>query len=390
MITKPNLTIETLKNLWVELFLNKTDKVSDISDNSVLNATAFAGAKVAQKAIKDIAIVEAQLFPETAQGEYLDRAASLFGVPQRRGAIGSSTYVKIIAEEGTNYISGVHEFVNTNGIIFELESNITIGANGYGYAKVRSVGAGTKTNVEANSIINVAPVPGGHIAVTNEYYATGGIDEETDEVFRLRIKNNLNIFSIGTVEYFTQLLQQIDDRVLRVVNLGIDELGKRNLSILTQNGVDLLESELEDLLDQTKQYFPITDISRFGDTIGIQYVNANWYYVGGNEGIDFRVQIRDNYNPDTVRKNIQVAITKYLDFRFWKSGGKIEWDDLLQIVKETDGVRYVPDSFFKPRIDEVVPINMFPRVKDFKMRDAEGNIIFDNQGNLSPIFYPNK
>lgn len=390
MITKPNLTIETLKNLWVELFLNKTDKVSDISDNSVLNATAFAGAKVAQKAIKDIAIVEAQLFPETAQGEYLDRAASLFGVPQRRGAIGSSTYVKIIAEEGTNYISGVHEFVNTNGILFELESNITIGANGYGYAKVRSVGAGTKTNVEANSIINVAPVPGGHIAVTNEYYATGGIDEETDEVFRLRIKNNLNIFSIGTVEYFTQLLQQIDDRVLRVVNLGIDELGKRNLSILTQNGVDLLESELEDLLDQTKQYFPITDISRFGDTIGIQYVNANWYYVGGNEGIDFRVQIRDNYNPDTVRKNIQVAITKYLDFRFWKSGGKIEWDDLLQIVKETDGVRYVPDSFFKPRIDEVVPINMFPRVKDFKMRDAEGNIIFDNQGNLSPIFYPSK
>ena len=229
MITKPNLTIETLKNLWVELFLNKTDKVSDISDNSVLNATAFAGAKVAQKAIKDIAIVEAQLFPETAQGEYLDRAASLFGVPQRRGAIGSSTYVKIIAEEGTNYISGVHEFVNTNGILFELENNLTIGVNGYGYAKVRSVGAGAKTNVEANSIINVAPVPGGHIAVTNEYHATGGIDAETDEVFRLRIKNNLNIFSIGTIEYFTQLLQQMDDRVLRVVNLGIDELGKRNL-----------------------------------------------------------------------------------------------------------------------------------------------------------------
>lgn len=390
MITKPNLTLEVLKNLWTELFLNKTDKVSDISDNSALNATSFASAKIAQKAIKDIAIVEAQLFPETAQGDYLDRAANLFGVPSRRGAIGSSTYVKIIAEEGANYISGVHEFVNTNGIVFELENNITIGVNGYGYAKVRSVGTGEKTNVEANSIINVAPVPGGHIAVTNEYYATGGIDEETDEVFRLRIKNNLNIFSIGTIEYFTQLLQQMDDRVLRVVNLGIDELGKRNLSILTQNGADLLESELEELLDNTKQYFPITDISRFGDTIGIQYVNAKWYYVGGNDGIDFRVQIRDNYNPDTVRKNIQVAITKYLDFRFWKSGEKIEWDDLLQIVKETDGVRYVPDAFFKPRIDEIVPVNMFPRVKDFKMRDVEGNIIFDNQGNLSPIFYPNR
>jgi hypothetical protein len=390
MITKPNLTVETIKNLWTELFLNKTDKVSDISDNSVLNATAFANSKVAQKAIKDIAIVESQLFPETAQGEYLDRSANLFGVSQRRGAIGSSTYIKLIADEGTVYLSGVHEFINTNGLRFELEKNITIGVEGYGYAKVRSLDVGKKTNVEATSIVNMSPVTTGHVAVTNEYYATGGIDAETDDIFRLRIKNNLNILSIGTVEYFTQLLQQYDDRVLRVVNLGIDEDGKRTLAILTQNGVDFLESELEELLDNTKKFFPITDISQFGDTIGIKYVNPTWHYVGGNNGIDFRVQIRDNYNPDSVRRDIQVALTKYLDFRFWEYGKKVEWDDMLQIVKETDGVRYVPDTFFNPRTDELVPINRFPRIKSFKMRDVEGNIIFDSGGNLSPVFYPNK
>jgi uncharacterized phage protein gp47/JayE len=390
MITKPNLTIETLKNLWGELFLNKTDKVSDISDNSVLNATAFADSKVAQKAIKDIAIVESQLFPETAQGEYLDRAANLFGVSPRRGAIGSSTYIKLIANEGTEYLSGVHEFVNTNGLRFELENSITIGVNGYGYVKVRSVDAGRKTNVEANSIISISPIPTGHTAVTNEYYAIGGIDSETDEVFRLRIKNNLNILSIGTIEYFTQLMQQYDDRVLRVVNLGIDEDGKRTLAILTQNGIDFLESELEELLNNTKSFFPVTDLNRFGDTIGIKYVNPVWHYVGGNDGIDFRVQIRDNYNPDNVRRDVQVALTKYLDFRFWEYGNKVEWDDLLQIVKETNGVRYVPDTWFKPRTDELVPINRFPRVKDFKMRDIEGNIIFDSGGNLSPVFYPNE
>src|SRR5690606_27359569 len=109
-----------------------------------------------------------------------------------------------------------------------------------------------------------------------------------------------NILSVGTIEYFTQLMQQYDDRVLRVVNLGIDEDGKRTLAILTQNGVDLLESELEELLDNTKKFFPVTDLNRFGDTIGIKYVNPTWYFVGGNDGIDFRVQIRDNYNPDTV------------------------------------------------------------------------------------------
>ena len=70
MITKVNNTISFLKNLWVETFLNKTDKVSDITDNSVLNAAAYATAKVAQKAIKDVAIVEAQIFPETAASEF--------------------------------------------------------------------------------------------------------------------------------------------------------------------------------------------------------------------------------------------------------------------------------------------------------------------------------
>ena len=49
----------------------------------------------------------------------------------------------------------------------------------------------------------------------------------------------------------------------------------------TQNGVDLLDSE--ELLDNTKEFFPITDLNRFGDTIGIKYVNPSWYHVGGLE-----------------------------------------------------------------------------------------------------------
>ena len=89
MITKVNNTISFLKNLWVETFLNKTDKVTDITDNSVLNGVAYGTAKVAQKALKDIAIVEAQIFPEEATGDYLDRAAQLFGVTPRKGALGS-------------------------------------------------------------------------------------------------------------------------------------------------------------------------------------------------------------------------------------------------------------------------------------------------------------
>ena len=89
---------------------------------------------------------------------------------------------------------------------------------------------------------------------------------------------------------------------------------------------------------------------------------------------------------------IQIAMTKYLDFRYWVPGSKVEWDDLLSIVKNTEGVRYVQDSTFYPHADEMVPINSLPRIRRFAMRDLKGDEIFSNGEDdtipLSPIFYP--
>ena len=164
------------------------------------------------------------------------------------------------------------------------------------------------TNVDPNSVINVVPIPDGHTAVTNEYISTGGADAENDEVFRQRIRNNLNIASIGTLDYFNQLFQNQDIRVLRTLNLGTNDQGNRQLAIVTQNGVDLSSTELETILTNTVDFFPITDVNRFGDLIGIELINVTWYAVGGATGIDFRVQIADNFDADTVRRQIQINI----------------------------------------------------------------------------------
>ncbi len=388
MITQPT-SITVLKQLFTELFLNKTDKVSDISDNSVLNATAFGVAKTAQKALKDIAIVEAKLFPDNATGIYLDRIADLYGILPRRSATGSSTYLRVIGNPGTIYLADTNQFLNNNGILFELEDDFTMPDDGYDYAKVRSIDSGTKTNVDPFSVINITPIPLGHVAVTNEYIATGGTNDEDDEVFRQRIKNYLNILSIGTLEYFNQLFQSIDDRVLRTLNLGTNNEGNRQLAIISQNGIDFTPSELEDILDNSKQFFPITDLNRFGDTIGIELINVTWFEVGGTNGIDFRAEVAENYDPIDVRKNIQINLTKYLDFRFWQITDKVEWDELLSIVKETEGVKYVPDNTFLPRTDQIVPINQLPRVAKFIMRDLDGNIFYSNINQI-PVFYPSE
>lgn len=389
MITKTSATITNLKNLFIEMFLDKTAKVSNVADGSVVNATAFGVAKVAQKAMKDIAIKEAQIFPDTATGVYLDKAAALYGVSPRKGALGSSTYIRVSADPGTVYDTSV-TFVNKNGIRFQVDEALTVGESGYGYVKVRSINAGYSTNVPPNSITNVSPQPQGHIECTNEYYAIGGRDSEDDETFRIRIKNNLNILSKNTIEYWTQTLNNIDDRVLKVMSAGLDEKGIYNLYVVSQNGIFFTEEELDTLLESAQGYFGISELNIEGKVVGIGIKNIDWFYVGSERGLDFRVQLQPDYDVSTVRQNIQVNLTKYLDFRFWTPGKIVEWDDLLDIVKKTDGVKYVPDEYFFPYYDQQVPANQLPRIRGFVMRDQDGNILYDSDSNLSPLFYPSE
>lgn len=61
---------------------------------------------------------------------------------------------------------------------------------------------------------------------------------------------------------------------------------------------------------------------------------------------------------------------------------------MLEVVKTAEGVKYVPDEYFFPYFDEEVPLNMLPRIKGFRMRDLEGNILYDSGSSLSNIFYP--
>jgi hypothetical protein len=87
--------------------------------------------------------------------------------------------------------------------------------------------------------------------------------------------------------------------------------------------------------------------------------------------------------------DIQISISKYLDFRYWDTTDKVEWDDLLIIVKNTDGVRYVADEFFTPNSDLIVSIGELPRIRGFIMRSLGGTILFDSTNNLTPVFYEN-
>lgn len=385
MITKIT-PVEELKQIFLEIFLNKTDKVSDVSDDSVLNAIAYGNAKLTQRTLTNQAIIEGHIFPDSAYGEYLDNLAAIRGVAPRFGAVGSTTYVRVTADEGTSYIAGIHTFTSTSGIVFDLEESGVVGINGYAYLKVRSQQSGLNTNVDALSINKVSPIPQGHISVINEYAATGGSDQESDTLFRERIKTNMNQISRTTLSYLEQVFMKINPRVLRLHKGGIDSDGKFNLIVVSVNGQNFTTAEFDEILSKSEEYLSLSELLREGSGFALKLNNVDWLPVD----IEFRADIDPAYDIDSVRRNIQIQMNKLFDYRFWKYGDKIEWENMLYAAKNVEGVRYVPDTHFYPQADINVPKYRLPRVRSFIMRDLDGNIIEDNNGVLSDVFYPNE
>lgn len=384
MITKI-VPVQELKQIFLEVLLNKTDKVNDVSAESVLNGIAFGCAKVGQKCLVNQSVVEGHLFPDTAYGSYLDELAAIRGIAPRFGAAPSTTYVRFIGEEGTFYNAAELILYASTGIAFTLEQDVVIGANGYAYGKVRATSNGANTNVDPLSINRMNVVPQGHLSVTNEYRASGGRDYEDDELFRQRIKDSVNQLSRNTMSYMEQVFMKINDRVLRLHKGGVTADGKMNLIVVSVNGQDFSQEEFNEILSRSEEFLPLNELLRENTDFALNLQNVDWLPVD----VEFRVDIDPAYDQAIVRRNIAIQMNKLFDYRFWKYGDKVEWENLLYAAKNVEGVRYVPDTHFYPSTDINVPRYRLPRIRGFILRDLNGDIIEDNGGLMSDVYYPN-
>lgn len=384
MITKIT-PIEELKQIFTESLINHTDKITKVSDGSVLNGIAYGISKLSQKVLKDVAIIESHLFPDTAVGEYLDNIAKLRGIAPRLGSTKSTVYVRVVGTPGTQYNPGTHVFTGS-GVNFDLYEPVTISDFGYNYIKLISQQDGLVSNVSSLSITKVNPKPVGHQYVINEFPATGGRNFEEDDDFRKRIKDEVNVISRGTLSYLEQVFRKFEPNVLRVFNLGLDGVGDLNLAIASVDGVDFSTSQLSNMILKGEQYFSMNEFKPNGlNNYGIKLKNVTYFPID----ISFRVDLDNSYNYDLVRKEIQVSLNKVADFRYWKDGDWIDWIDFINSVKSTNGVKRVLDNFFFPNTQIEIPRGQLPIIRGFQMLDLKGQIIVDLQGNLNPIYYPN-
>ena len=199
--------IEDLKRVFSKIVFSRTDKITKITPGSVVNGFAFGTSKLAQKAIKDIALAQSHFYPDAAYSTHLDNIATFYGISPRFGAIGSSTYVRLTGLPGTVYNAG-SIISGASGQTFVLAEAVTIGDAGYIYAIASSQNVGKATNIDSFDLNDITPIPAGHEFVTNEFAAYGGRDIEDDDAFRERIKNAINELSRGTIEMLNQVFQK--------------------------------------------------------------------------------------------------------------------------------------------------------------------------------------
>jgi len=384
MITKIT-TVEELKQIFIENLLNETNKVTKVSQGSVLNGVAYGIAKLAQKTLKDVAVIEGHIFPDSATGGYLDTIADLKGVAPRFGGLKSSVYVRVVGTPGTTYIPSTHVFKG-QGQNFDVQNLTTIPNEGFTYVKLISQSIGEDANVDPLTIGSVSPIPVGHDYCINEYGAVGGRSLEDDDMFRKRIKEEINVLARGTIGYLEQVLRKINPNVLRIFNHGLNGVGTLELGIATVNGVDLNISELADIKLKTEQWVNINELKPNGlKSYGLEFVNSVYYPID----ISCRVDIDPSFSTDEVRKLAQVALSKAVDHRFWEDGKVIDWIDLLNAIKSVPGIVRVLDNHFYPNNSFEIPRGQLPRFRGFIMMNLQGVILENISGTLNPFHYPN-
>lgn len=383
MITKIT-TVEELKQIFIESVLNSTEKVTKISETSVLNGIAYGAAKLSQKIIKDVAVIESHLFPDSAQGQILDTVADLRGVAPRMGALPSSTFIRVVGTPGTLYESGVNVFIG-QGIQFSIDEDVTIPNEGFAYVKATSTSSGENSNVDPLSINKVVPVPVGHEYCINEFAAVNGREFEDDEMFRRRIKEEINILARGTISYLEQVLRKYNTNVLKVYNYGLDNNGVLNIGIGSVNGSDFTNSQLIDFYTKSEQWLSLVELKPDGKTsCGIKFKNVTYYPID----ISCRVELNDSFASDEIRKEMQLALSKVVDHRQHKDGAIIDWIDLINAVRGVRGVNRVLDNHFYPNKSFQVPKGQLPRFRGFLMLNKDGVIIENIAGTLNPFYYP--
>lgn len=195
-----------------------------------------------------------QCFPQTAEGEELNKHAQLRGVVRRKAARAAGTvrfYVDQAREMDVAIPAGT-VCMTAGGERFATDMDGTVPAGKlYGEAPVTAVNAGAAGNVKQGSIVYMALPPAGIAACANPAPLSGGRDQESDQQLRERVLATFQRLANGANNAFYQQTAMSFDGVAAVTVLPRNRgVGTVDIVLAAREGVPDRE-----LLDALQAHF---------------------------------------------------------------------------------------------------------------------------------------
>jgi len=137
-----------------------------------------------------------QVFPDTAEQEYLDRWSQFWGVIRNEATFAELNIDIVFTGPGSVPVATV--FQRGDGAQYTLDAEVTAGAAGTFSGKVVAVDAGDDGNLaDLEEISLLSPISNVESAASVSSTAVEGEDRESDESLRSRLVNRLQLPPLG-------------------------------------------------------------------------------------------------------------------------------------------------------------------------------------------------
>ncbi len=297
--------------------------------------------------------VSRQCFPQTAQGEYLDRHAQLRALERKQascaqglvcffGDAGAQTD-RVIPAGTVCMTAGLVRFETVNeGVLPAGEDRVEV--------PVRAVEPGASGNARAGSITTLAAAPVGITGCINNAPLVGGADAEEDEVLRQRVLDSFRRLPNGANAAFYERealgFEGVADAKALPRNRGV---GTVDVVVAGTGGMPGQE-----LLDRVQAHFEqCREIAVDVQAIPPEPVEVN---------VTVQVECRQ---PDTVYPQVKQAVSRW--FGGQRLGQNVLTAQLTSLVFGVDGVENC--AVLQPEGDLTLTAGQLPVLKQVTVEE---------------------
>lgn len=209
------ITYDEILNEMKNAFFNKCGKNFDSLSDVGLRLQAVASELYSLSCYGDYILKQA--FPQTANGEYLDKHAQLrnterkseskarvvlrFSIPEPRDS-------EVLIPAGTICACWDKPYIQFATV---SPATINVGSTGVNIS-AEALSSGREYNVAENKITVMVNPPTGVSSVNNNKRADGGCDEESDEMLRQRLVNSYSVPASGlTLKSMAEVVEKLDE-----------------------------------------------------------------------------------------------------------------------------------------------------------------------------------